>query len=330
MKIKLSIIVPVYNAEYFLEHSISSLLNQTYKNIEILLINDGSIDNSLNECKRLQKVDKRIVVIDKENSGVSSTRNLGIEKARGEYITFIDSDDYIELNAYENCMNILENNDIDFLKFSYYKESQKNKIKYNFSLKQNEVLNMDNKNEYLKEIFSTKDFEGIWNLIVKKDFIISNNIKFDENLIVAEDFKFMVNCISYAHKIYILNEPYYHYVINLNSVTQKYNLTKIIIRCDNIIKSYIDCNSLLNIDLNSNHYCIKKITKQLHDKISIISNYESYKVFKDSVEKINNLDSFKKLCLNSRMNKISSNYMYFLKLKLKSKIKNIIKKVVYR
>ena len=89
-------------------------------------------------------------------------------------------------------------------------------------------------------------------------------------------------------------------------------------------------NYILNIDLNSNHYCIKKITKQLHDKISIISNYESYKVFKDSVEKINNLDSFKKLNLNSRMNKISSNYMYFLKLKLKYKIKNIIKKVIYR
>ena len=98
---KISIIVPVYNAQKYLKKCIDSIINQTYKNIEILLINDGSKDKSLKICKEYEKKDSRIIVIDKQNKGVSNTRNVGIKKSTGDYIVFIDSDDCFELDAIE-------------------------------------------------------------------------------------------------------------------------------------------------------------------------------------------------------------------------------------
>ncbi len=90
-----SIIVPIYNVSEYLERCIKSLINQTYKNIEIVLVNDGSTDNSLDICKKYQNKDKRIVVLDKTNGGLSDARNYGIERAKGQYITCVDSDDYV-------------------------------------------------------------------------------------------------------------------------------------------------------------------------------------------------------------------------------------------
>ena len=103
--IKLSVIVPVYNAENELKKSIESILSQTEKNIEIILVDDGSSDNSLYICKEFEKKDRRIKVIHQENAGVSVARNTGIEVATGEYIGFVDSDDWIELNMYERLLS---------------------------------------------------------------------------------------------------------------------------------------------------------------------------------------------------------------------------------
>ena len=110
---KVSIIVPVYNAEKTIERCVRSIQNQTYKNIEIILVNDGSTDDSLSLCYELQKQSDNILVIDKENSGVSDARNIGIEKSSGDYIQFVDSDDYIENNMSERLVELLETNQSD-------------------------------------------------------------------------------------------------------------------------------------------------------------------------------------------------------------------------
>ena len=105
MSNKISIIVPIYNTEQYLERCLKSLINQDYKNIEIILVNDGSDDNSLAICNKYKKNDDRIIVIDKQHTGVSDTRNIGIKRATGDYIGFVDSDDYIDKNMFKKLIN---------------------------------------------------------------------------------------------------------------------------------------------------------------------------------------------------------------------------------
>lgn len=109
----ISVIIPVFNVEKYLERCIKSIINQTYKNLEILLINDGSTDKSIEICNRYLEIDNRIVLLNKENGGLSSARNLGIDKAKGEYISFVDSDDFIHELMYETLVSNLEKNDCD-------------------------------------------------------------------------------------------------------------------------------------------------------------------------------------------------------------------------
>ena len=113
MKELVSIIVPIYNVSEYLERCIKSLINQTYKNIEIVLVNDGSTDNSLDICKKYQNKDKRIVVLDKKNGGLSDERNYGIERAIVQYITCVDSDDYVTDDYVEFMYNNLKKDDAD-------------------------------------------------------------------------------------------------------------------------------------------------------------------------------------------------------------------------
>ena len=123
----ISIIVPIYNVEKYLKKCIDSIINQTYKNLEIILVDDGSPDNCGKICDEYAKKDNRIKVIHKENGGVSSARNVGVENATGEYIGFVDSDDYIEKDMYEVLINNLKKENADISIISNY-EVYKNKI----------------------------------------------------------------------------------------------------------------------------------------------------------------------------------------------------------
>ena len=124
MKRKYSIIVPVYNVEKYINECLSSLINQTYKNIEIVVINDGSSDNSLSLIEEYSRIDDRIRVIDQKNMGLGYTRNVGIDNAVGDYILFVDSDDYISLNTCEEIEAVLSyNNEVDIIVLGSYEKS---------------------------------------------------------------------------------------------------------------------------------------------------------------------------------------------------------------
>ena len=123
---KVSIIVPIYNAEEYLPKCIDSLINQTYQNIEIILLNDGSTDNTQNIIASYK--DKRIIAINKKNTGIADTRNEGIKKSTGEYIMFVDSDDYLELNSIELLIKKLEKDKSDIVMFNYYLETPNQQI----------------------------------------------------------------------------------------------------------------------------------------------------------------------------------------------------------
>ncbi|HCJ56219.1 MAG TPA: hypothetical protein DHV55_01640, partial [Clostridiaceae bacterium] len=116
----ISIIVPIYNAERYLVGCIESILAQTYKNIQVILVNDGSTDNSLKICNLYKSLDSRVIVIDKLNEGVSATRNLGLQVAKGDYIGFVDSDDHIEKNMYEVLLNKIKRDRSDLCAMSSY------------------------------------------------------------------------------------------------------------------------------------------------------------------------------------------------------------------
>lgn len=208
--ILISIIVPIYNVEKYVKKCIESIINQTYKNIEIILINDGSKDTSLSICKDYKNKDKRIKLINQENGGVSKARNKGLNIAKGEYIVFIDSDDYITKNYIEKLLNAAIETGADVVESNYIRIEDSGKI-----IEKSNIKNYYSKNNYeinkgfLENIF----FKNmLWNKIFKKSVI--KNLKFKDYK-TSEDFEFLVN-VYLNTNIKVNIEDYLYYYVNRN------------------------------------------------------------------------------------------------------------------
>lgn len=196
----ISVIIPVYNTEEYLRKCLDSVVNQSYKNIEIICVNDGSTDNSLKILNEYAK-DNRVKIIDKRNGGVSSARNVGLDNAKGEYISFVDSDDYIELNTYEICHNNLSNGDYDILTFGYVNEPAK------------ELRTIIPGDFDACEFLDLRFPIGYSvNSIYKKKIIDENNIRFDENVSIGEDNLFILMFLLKSSKLRLIDNRFYHYV----------------------------------------------------------------------------------------------------------------------
>lgn len=230
---KLSIIVPVYNVEKYLEQCIESLINQTYKDIEIILVDDGSKDNSGNICEQYKDRDMRIKVIHKENEGVSKARNKGLELATGKYITFVDSDDYLELNAYEIIMKELEKEKATLLIYNYSEFSNDKIEKNNYFpedtfLKTKEEIQLIQALTLAPEIGKYTPFQttffGLgfcWNKIYKREIIEQNKIRFnlDNKTAIFEDGIFNYEYLENATSIKIINlNLYYYRIFNMSAM----------------------------------------------------------------------------------------------------------------
>ena len=224
---KVSVIVPVYNAEKYLHRCIESIINQTLNGIEIILINDGSTDNSLNICKQYEEIDPRIKVIDKENSGPSASRNIGIENANGEYITFVDSDDWIELDMLENLYNKVKQFNSPMIISNYFKNYTDKEVINCLNIKEN-CLDKKKINKYLilpligKSEFEEENhilgFGAPWGRLFNLDIIKSNKIKFKEDLIIGEDVLFNIEFLDKVSNISLSKSAYYHYFDNSSSI----------------------------------------------------------------------------------------------------------------
>ncbi|MEE1035336.1 MAG: glycosyltransferase, partial [Agathobacter sp.] len=216
---KYSIIIPVYNSEKYLEECIESVLKQTYKEIEIIIVNDGSYDSSENIINRYAKNDNRIIYLKQKNAGVSAARNLGIKSATGKWITFVDSDDTVR-ESYIECVDKLILN-IDMDMFMYGTDQTEN-ICDIFKLTKSESaeLCMD----------ENKTAGYVWNKFFKRDIIFNNNIKFNTQISVCEDLLFCFNYIQYVDIAYYYNckiNRFYNYRVHLNSTIQNQNADKI-------------------------------------------------------------------------------------------------------
>lgn len=236
--IKVSIIIPVYNSEKYILRCLNSVVNQSYKNIEILIINDGSSDNSLKILENFQKKYSNVKVIDKENEGVAMTRNRGIRLTTGDYIMFIDNDDFIDENYVETYVNEIKNCDYDIVIGGYRRVNEENKILFYETLQDT---------KWSKYIIMAP-----WAKLYKREFLIKNNIKF-LSYKIGEDVYFNLLAYSKNPKIRIIDYIGYNWFFNTKSVsntTQKglNNGIDITYLLDKINKNYKDKveNELLN------------------------------------------------------------------------------------
>ena len=221
MKQKISVIIPVYNTSRFLDRCVKSVIDQTYNNLEIILVDDGSTDDSAQICDEWAKKDERIVVLHKENGGLSDARNHGIEKARGEFLAFVDSDDYIENNMYEEMLRALLKNDCDISCCGrYYKKGDV--ITKSRCLEQPRVMTVQ---EAIHELLINGCVEeAIWDKLYKKE--LWKDIRFPKNE-VNEDLVVLPLVLSKSNRVVHVALPFYYYCYNSMSITKSgYNVRK--------------------------------------------------------------------------------------------------------
>lgn len=216
----ISVIVPVYNSEKYLNRCLESILNQTLKDFELLLINDGSKDLSGQICDNYAKKDSRVKVYHKENGGVSSARNAGIERSSGKYLLFVDSDDYIQQNLFLSFSNILENNEYDL-------------ILYDFILKWKHTQKIVHENStsistLTQDVLECKVHGSVCNKLFNKRIFSDSGIRFNENISMGEDFLALFQISTHVKILYNLKISFYFYnQTNADSFTKNYSLKHI-------------------------------------------------------------------------------------------------------
>lgn len=225
---KVSVIVPIYNVEKYLEKCINSLLSQTLEDIQIILVNDGSKDNSGNIAKEYEKNNKdRVIYVEKENGGLSDARNYGLKYATGDFIAFLDSDDYIEKNAYEEMYNKAIEENVDYVECDFIWEFP-NKIRVD------KQYPYKNKKEMLSFVRVVA-----WNKLIKRQLITDNNLEFPKGL-RYEDVEFTYKLIPFVNKFAYVNKPFIHYVQREGSIANVQNerTAEIFTVLDNVIEFY--------------------------------------------------------------------------------------------
>lgn len=208
----ISIIVPVYNTEQYLDKCVDSIVNQTYTNLEIILIDDGSPDNCGAICDEYAKKDSRIKVIHKSNGGLSSARNAGLDVANGNYITFVDSDDMVESQMYEKMMENIQLTHVDICMCGCKIVNEQGDLLLEDNFK-NKVYNID---EIIKDIILPLKTAS-WNKLFSKEII--GFVRFPEGKIHGEDLIFILKCLTSKTTISTINGAYYRYIKHPSSIT---------------------------------------------------------------------------------------------------------------
>ena len=294
----ISVIVPVYKVERYINKCLDSIVNQTYSNLEILIIDDGSPDNCGKICDDYAEKDKRIKVFHIDNHGVSYARNYGIKYATGNLVSFLDSDDYIDNDFYEKIM-IKYNESIDFYITNYKKVIKKQEQKCILKNNTNPLLK---KEQLYKNILDDNNIGGyLWNKIYKLDIIKKNKIKFDIKIKIMEDLDFNLEYIKYINNAFIINNANYYYVqhsdstlANANKVNNLYSMNKIINK----------------IELYNKEFAIEyKLRFMIEYKKEIVLNHNT-KVSKDISKMLVNKFKKEKVFFKSKNNRAKIKYIF--------------------
>ena len=298
-KIKISIIIPVYNAGNYIKKCIDSILSQTYENFEVIVINDGSSDNSWELLNKYYSDNKKIKLFNQENKGVSMTRNFGIDNANGDWITFVDADDWIENNTLERIVNIIEqNNNLEIIMSNlFYNRGSEQKKAYELS---DLLVDENNKKELIDTMIAIDYGQKKYGLkfgncrciggkFYKSKLIKENNIKFPTDIVSYEDGIFNLYSNHLAKETYILSDALYHYYFNVNSRTNTIN-EKQFTQNELIIKNINKFLKESNIESDSINYCCLDLFTMIINNIvlknKIKNRKKGIKQLKDEYKKI--------------------------------------------
>lgn len=319
-EMKVSVIVPMYNSENTINRCIKSIQNQSYSNIEIIIINDGSTDNSMSIVNEIADSDRRIKLYNIRNKGVSHARNYGLESSTGDFVLFIDSDDYIDEKTIESLCHVINKTDVEIVLFDSVLETDKGDIlKYtnknilpSFQMNNNQIRkkivswmygNISNNNIY--NDLNTSDvnldcYNAPWGAIYKKELL--QDIKFKENLDIYEDLIFNIEVFLKCKSLIYIKNTLYHYVCNShdslstryynNFVEMKlfqYNLMNNFITEDDLPKEF-ECYLYYRINYEMVSVLINEvrdISRSYNTKIKGLKRYVQHTLIKSSLKKIN-------------------------------------------
>lgn len=275
--VKVSVIVPVYNVEKYIDRCLNSLVNQTLDDIEIIVVNDGSPDNSQKIIDKYAKKYKFVKSFIKKNGGISSTRNFGIEKATGEYISFVDSDDYVDTSLLEKLYNKAKEKDFDVAECDLKMvDDDGNLIKEVYPTLKEDIFTEESKKKYMINMYTS-----VWNKIYKKE-LFDNNVLFKEG-VWFEDVEFLYKLVPFVKTIGFVHESLCYYVQREGSITKTF---------DDRLLCYVDnWNGIVDF------YKKKKFYNKYYDEIEYSyvrylyasflrqsSNYKDKKQFKKTVD----------------------------------------------
>lgn len=287
---KFSIIVPVYNVEKYLDKCLKSILNQTYDNYEVVIVNDGSPDGSQNIINKYVKKDKRFVGYKKENGGLSSARNYGLEKITGDYILFVDSDDYLENELLEKLNLSLTKNKVDLIRFECNVVDEKENILFKPS--SSSYTNTDVE-KVINELVAKEYFEPVWSYCYSSSFFKKNNFKFEIGRI-HEDYGIMLLILYYANKITSLNYYGYNYVQRENSIMSEKNYDKTKKSVYDYLYLYLkDCEIFLNEKDNHKKDVLLSFGAESVIFASRLLNHKDFKEYVKCIKKEKVIDKIK-------------------------------------
>ena len=224
-----SIIVQVYNVEKYLKKAVESVINQTYPDWELILVDDGSSDSCPEICRCYERQEERIQLVEKENGGVSSARNAGLQRARGEWICFLDGDDWLEERCLETALKETSE-DTDIVCWNYWKNTESCQVR-NSPIVPERIV--ENHPVHLAKIvmfpqYAMKTYgrsysavKGVWTKLIRRSIISENNLMFNEQVQIGEDGLFGAQCFEKANKVVFVNEYLYHYRLDNESATRR-------------------------------------------------------------------------------------------------------------
>lgn len=298
MKPVISVIIPVFNVEKFLPKCVESILSQTEKNIEIILVDDGSKDSSPAICDAFAEKDSRVKVLHKENGGVSSARNLGLDTAEGKYISFIDSDDWIEKDTYETALKENAEYNAEIVCWKACFEGNFDEMK-DFS----ETGLIDLSERHADELFSC----AVWNKMILREMIEKYKIRFHKTGSYGEDNCFNIKCFSASKNILGVPQRFYHYVFRAGSAVRNFTHEKNmnLAGCIQDLEQFVTENNLASENV-SRFICEKK----LEAKANCITRLNSPEKFRSLFPEINT-------CINLEL--IPSSYRKIAALSIEGK-----------
>ena len=312
---KYSVIIPVYNVEKYINRCVKSILSQRYNDLEIILIDNGSTDRSGSICDIYANEYANISVYHIENHGVGSARNFGLSKARGEFIYFVDSDDYLVGNLFADFADKLVP-DLDLLVFSYYNSFEQELTERNRAKKCLPYSGLYDKNDFIKiftDLFLSDMLYTVWNKFYRREFLIENNISF-EKYELGEDVRFNLNAYRNVNKVYLSQDSYYVYVIGrkgsamsgYNPKRLQYQLQELKMVDDLLSDWNLDSSELVNTVkariLMSNIYNITKQNLSVNRKVKLVKDTCERQEIEDFIKNDSSaLNPLIKLLLKCRM-----------------------------